>query len=126
MCKCFKKSIKSINQFCLIIFKILRYYVKLGLSGLCTLLFLLFSLGLAGIFCNRKQNNYHQSCHRGIASNLLLAAVGLFFIFAITMAVSAAVLSIFGIFGRQLVCKPAIDLNQNEAFQVNFILNYPT
>lgn len=95
-----------------------RYYVELGLCGLCTLLFLLFSLGLAGIFCNRKQNNYHQTCHRGMSSNLLLAAVGLFFIFAIILAAASVSLSLFGIFARQLVCKPSIDLNQNEAFRV--------
>ena len=90
----------------------------MGFSILMLALFFLYGLGLAGMFTRRTHNNYSQTCHRGISANFFLSAVGLFFIFSIVIAIACMTLSIPGTVLRRLACKPVIELEQNEVFQV--------
>lgn len=101
-----------------------RYYVGLGLSVLCTFLFVLFIIGLAGICANRTQNNFKQSCHRGIYANFLLSGSGIYFIFAIVIAVCCVAFSSVGILTRHFVCNTAIDLNHSPVYKVTFFIEF--
>lgn len=83
-------------------------------------LFLLFSLGLAGMCSRRKHSGYKQTCHRGLSAKCFLAAVGLFFLFAFIFILMGVILFIVGISARHMVCKPLIELEDDPVFVVSY------
>jgi hypothetical protein len=82
------------------------------------LLFVLFSLGLAGMCSRRMHNSFKQSCHRGKSAKFFLAAIGLFYLFSWTLVIVGVVLYVPGITARQGICKPLIELEDNPLFMV--------
>jgi hypothetical protein len=82
------------------------------------LLFVLFSLGLAGMCSRRMHNSYKQTCHRGKSARFFLTAIALFFLFSWVLIIVATVLYIPGIMVRQAICKPLIELEDNQLFVV--------
>ncbi|RNA13544.1 prominin isoform X4 [Brachionus plicatilis] len=93
------------------------YYVLLGASVFMLSLFILHSLGLAGMCSRRMHNNHKQSCHRGISANFFLAGTAFYFLFAFFLIVLCVIMFVPGITFRQVVCKPTFELEDNHIFQ---------
>lgn len=94
------------------------YFIIMGISGFMLLLFILYSFGLAGMCARRTHHNYKQTCHRGVSANFLLSGVGFYFIFSWAILIVCICLYVPGIFARHGVCVPAIQMENNELFNV--------
>lgn len=94
------------------------YYVILAVSVFMLVIFLMHSCGLAGMCARRKHQNYKQCCHRGISANFLLASSSFYFLFAWVLIIVCIALYLPGMTVRQFACKPLIDLEHNDIFNV--------
>ncbi len=95
------------------------YYTLLVVSVFVLFLFLLYATGLVGICARRTNLSKRQCCHRTTMARIMLAGVGFFFIFSWLLLVFSITMLVPGIFARQLVCKPAIEIENNQLFKVN-------
>lgn len=93
------------------------YYFLLGICIFVLSLFILHSLGLAGMCSRRMHNNYKQTCHRGISANFFLAATSIYFIFGIFLIVLCIAMFLPGILIRD-VCRPVLKLDDDQTFSL--------
>ena len=94
------------------------YGAIMGVNVFMLCLFLMYSLGIAGMCCRRKQSNYKQCGDRGTTANFLLAAAGLYFLLAWFLIIVCIGFFLPGIALRQFACKPALELESNELFNM--------
>ena len=88
----------------------------MGVSIFVLIMFCFNSIGLAGMCSGRMHNTYNQTCHRGISANFFMTAVGLFFIFSWALILVCIFLYVPGVMLRHTVCKPLIELEDNQLF----------
>jgi len=110
--KSYSEQFTSINNF-------YRYFY-MSLMSLCLFvlfLFVLFGSGMGGICARRKHKNIKQSCHRGVSASFLMCGVSFYFLFSWIAVITAVILFVPGISIRHLVCKPLIELDNNQLFK---------
>lgn len=105
-----------------------KYYefLYIALIGICLFvlfLFILFSIGMVGICARRKHKNIKQTCHRGVSANLLCSGAVFYFLFAWTFIIASICLFVPGITFRHFICKPLIELDQNNIFNAIYKAN---
>ena len=81
-------------------------------------LFVLYGSGMGGIFARRRHKNIKQSCHRGVSANFLMCGVYFYFMFSWIAVFISILLFVPGISIRHLLCKPFIELDNNQIFKV--------
>lgn len=82
------------------------------------LLFVMFSIGLAGIWARRKHNIHKRLCHRGVSANFFMAAIGIYFLITWAILIGCILLMVPNVFLRQVVCRPSTDLENSKLVQV--------
>ncbi len=95
------------------------YYTLIIVSVFFLFLFLLYATGLAGICARRTNLARKQCCHRTTLARMMLAGIGFFFIFSWLFLIFSVTMSVPGVFVRHLVCKPLIEIENNQLFQVD-------
>lgn len=107
------------------------YYTLLAVCVFVLFLFFLYSTGLVGILARRTSSFKSQCCHRTIHSRLIMSGVGFFFLFSWILMILAITLYIPGIAMRHMVCKPAIEIENNQfaksmvpEFEAKYDFNY--
>ena len=75
---------------------------------------------MVGICARRQHKNIKQTCHRGVSAKLLCSGVVFYFFFAWIFVIASILILIPGISMRHLVCKPLIELDKNDIFNVIF------
>jgi hypothetical protein len=63
-------------------------------------------------------NSFKQTCHRGKSARFFIAATALLFLFSWVLVIVSVALYIPGILARQGICKPLIELEDNQLFVV--------
>lgn len=102
------------------LFQVYYDYVYFSLTVICVFilfLFLIFGTGLAGICARRAQFSIKRTCHRGVLSRLLLSGCGFFFLFSWIILLFSVTLYVPGVSFRQFICKPAIEIENNQLVQ---------
>lgn len=92
------------------------YYSLLGISILVLLILLHYIFGSLGIFCKKRGSN--RRCHRGVASVCLLWWIAYIFIFGSLLLIISMFIFTFGFFGRNIVCKPLIYLDDDQFIKI--------
>lgn len=96
------------------------YFSLMVISVFILFLFLIYAFGLAGICARRSQA---QCCERSKLARLLLSGVVFFFLFSWLILIFSVTLYVPGVTFRHLICKPAIELENNQIVQ-NLIGDY--
>lgn len=93
------------------------YMVLMSICLFILFLFVLYGSGMGGICARRKHKNIKQSCHRGVSANFLMCGVYFYFMFSWIAVLISIILFVPGISVRHLVCKPLIELDNNQIFK---------
>lgn len=99
------------------------YFSLTVISVFILFLFLIFGTGLAGICARRRQFSIKKTCHRGMLSKILLSGTAFFYLFSWIIILFSVTLYVPGISFRQFICKPAIDIENNQLVQVILIIS---
>jgi len=99
------------------------YFTLMVVSVFMLFLFVLYAIGLTGICARRTQQHMKQSCHRSSLARLMLSGVGFYFIFSWLLLIVSVTLFVPGIAFRHMVCKPAIEIENNQIYQTILDVN---